>query len=114
MEHLLVGMLGKSRMVLDLLGDTGVDLSALRSQYAQRLEGDPTAPSAEVPRAAEVRRALDEATEHARKLRTDVMTPFVLLRALHEDEGAMAAILRSFGGDVAMLRDRINEQFNAS
>jgi hypothetical protein len=114
MEHLFIGMLSRSGMVLGYLSDAGVDLSVLKSQIADRLVGDQAAPPPDVPLAADVRLALEKATEHAHKARDGVMTPVVLFHALDAAEGPMSAIIRSFGGDVAKIRDRIAEQFKVA
>lgn len=111
LEHVFVGMLSKSPAVLDSLGHAGVDLSALKSQYAERLVGEQAAPPPELPLSADVRQTLEKATEHAQKLRNNVMTPLVLFYALDADQGPVATIVRSFGGDVAKVRERINEYF---
>jgi hypothetical protein len=108
MDHLFVGMLSQSGMVLRYLNEAGVDLVALKSRFADRLVDKQAAPP-QMPLGADVQHVLEKASEHARKQRDAVMTPVVLFHALDADGGHVATIVRSFGGDVARVRDQISE-----
>ena len=115
-DNLLIGILRASRDVMGTLRRVGVDLERLRTEMGTRvLSAMDRVARTELPLDSASREVIQAATHLARQRKSDVLTPFHVLRALIDvDQGLLRDVLVRVGASVELVTSKLDEVLETS